>query len=203
MAARNHSFIIFDLIISMPINVEEIIKGCIDGDRKYQKQLYEHFASKMLGICMRYAKDKAEAEDMMQEGFVKVFMSIKNFRNEGNFEGWVKRIMVYNAINMFKIRKRKFRESLDSIDADGIVENNMIEIISAKEIVTLIQQMPEGYRLIFNLFAVEGYTHREISELLEISEGTSKSQYSRARQFMKAALTKHYKILNEPFREPK
>jgi len=182
---------------------EEIIKGCIDGNRIYQKQLYERFASKMLGICMRYAKDKAEAEDMMQEGFIKVFRSIQNFRNDGSFEGWVRRIMVYNAINMFKLRKRKFRESLDSEGADGTVENNVIEMISAKEIISLIQQMPEGYRVVFNLFAIEGYTHREIGEMLEISEGTSKSQYSRARQFMKAVLAKHYKILNEPFQEPK
>lgn len=182
---------------------EDIINGCIEGNRSSQYLLYERFASKMLGVCMRYARDKAEAEDMLQEGFVKVFMSIKNFRNEGNFEGWVRRIMIYTAINVFKHRSRKFKESLDSDGAEGVFDDHIISNISAKEIVALVQQMPEGYRMIFNLYAIEGYTHREIGEMMGIAEGTSKSQYSRARQYMKEVMLKHYKILNEPFQEPK
>lgn len=180
----------------------EVIKGCIEGKRLYQKKLYEHFASMMLGVCMRYAKDRAEAEDMLQEGFIKVFNNISRFKFEGSFEGWVRRIMIFTAINFFKHRSRKFQEELDAIDADAVFEDDIVSKIAAKEIIALVQQMPEGYRMVFNLYAIEGYTHREIGEMLNIAEGTSKSQYSRARQYMQAVLAKHYQILNEPFQEP-
>jgi RNA polymerase sigma-70 factor (ECF subfamily) len=107
--------------------------------------------------------------------------------------------MIFTAINWFKHRSRKFQEDLDQVGYDAPFEDDIVSRISAKEIVALVQQMPEGYRMVFNLYAVEGYTHREISELLGIAEGTSKSQYSRAKQYMQAALAKHYQILNEPF----
>jgi RNA polymerase sigma-70 factor (ECF subfamily) len=180
---------------------KDIIKECIEGKRLAQKCLYDHFAGKMLGVCMRYAKDRAEAEDMLQEGFIKVFQNITKFKNEGSFEGWVRRIMIFTAINWFKHRSRKFQEDLDVTGYDASFEDDIVGKISAKEIVALVQQMPEGYRMVFNLYAVEGYTHREISDLLGIAEGTSKSQYSRAKQYMQLALAKHYQILNEPFQE--
>lgn len=179
----------------------DIIRDCIDGKRLAQKCLYDHFASKMLGVCMRYAKDRAEAEDMLQEGFIKVFQNISKFKHEGSFEGWIRRIMIFTAINWFKHRSRKFQEDLDTEGYDAPFEDDIVSKISAKEIVALVQQMPEGYRMIFNLYAVEGYTHKEISQLMGIAEGTSKSQYSRAKQYMQAALAKHYHILNEPFQE--
>jgi RNA polymerase sigma-70 factor (ECF subfamily) len=181
----------------------DIIQGCIKGQRAYQQALYEQYASKMLGVCMRYARDKAEAEDMLQEGFVKVFQNITKFKFEGSFEGWIRRIMIFTAINIFKHRTRKFQEDLDRENYDISYNDFMIERISVKEIMVLVQQMPEGYRMVFNLYAIEGYTHKEIGQLLGIAEGTSKSQYSRARQHMQEVLAKHYKILNEPFQEPK
>lgn len=181
----------------------DIIYGCIKGQREYQQALYEQYSSKMLGVCMRYAKDKAEAEDMLQEGFIKVFQNINKFKFEGSFEGWVRRIMIFTAINMFKHRTRKFQEDLDKEYYDASYDDQMIERISVKEIMVLVQQMPEGYRMVFNLYAIEGYTHKEIGQMLGIAEGTSKSQYSRARQYMQDVLAKHYKILNEPFQEPK
>ena len=187
----------------MPIDEHDVIQGCIEGKRSRQKQLYEHFAGKMLGVCMRYAKDRAEAEDMLQEGFLKVFQGISKFKGEGSFEGWVRRVMVYNAINHYKHRSRKFQEDLDKEDIDAVYQDHILEKISAKEILALVQHMPEGYRLIFNLYAIEGYTHKEISEQLGIAVGTSKSQYSRAKQFMQGLLAKHYQILNEPFEEAK
>lgn len=190
-------------MISMLLTEVEMIKGCIDGNRICQRELYDRFASKMLGVCMRYAKDRAEAEDMLQEGFIKVFKNIANFRDEGSFEGWIRKIMIFTAINLFNQRKRKFKESLDNELYDIAIDDQVIEKIAAKEIVALVQQMPEGYRTIFNLYAVEGYTHREIGEMMNIAEGTSKSQYSRAKQYMQQALTKHYQILNEPFQEHK
>jgi RNA polymerase sigma factor (sigma-70 family) len=179
----------------------DIIRDCIDGKRLAQKCLYDHFASKMLGVCMRYAKDRAEAEDMLQEGFIKVFQNISKFKHEGSFEGWVRRIMIFTAINWFKHRSRKFQEDLDTEGYDAPFEDDIVSKIAAKEIVALVQQMPEGYRMIFNLYAVEGYTHKEIAQLMGIAEGTSKSQYSRAKQYMQASLAKHYQILNEPFQE--
>lgn len=185
----------------MSYNEADIIKGCIKNERQSQKMLYEHFAGKMLAVCMRYAKDRAEAEDMLQEGFLKVFQSIGNFKNEGSFEGWVRRIMVYNAINHFKHRSRKFKEDLDVQDYDAPFQDDIIAKISAKEILALVQHLPEGYRVIFNLYAVEGYTHKEISEKLGIAIGTSKSQYSRAKLHLQQLLAKHYQILNEPFEE--
>jgi RNA polymerase sigma factor (sigma-70 family) len=184
-------------------NEPDIIKGCLEGDRASQKALYEHYAGKMLGVCMRYAKDRAEAEDMLQEGFLKVFQGISKFKFEGSFEGWIRRIMVYNAINHYKHRSRKFQEDLDQEHYDAVFHDDILEKISAKEIVALIQHLPEGYRVIFNLYAIEGYSHKEIAEKLNIAVGTSKSQYSRAKQYMQGLLAKHYQILNEPFEEAK
>lgn len=182
---------------------KDMIQGCIDGKRACQKMLYDRFSSKMLGVCMRYAKDRAEAEDMLQEGFIKVFQNIARFKNEGSFEGWIRRIMVFTAINFFKHRSRKFQEDLDHEEADAPYHDGIVEKISAKEIIALVQQMPEGYRMIFNLYAVEGYTHKEISEITGVAVGTSKSQYARARAYMQQLLAKHFQILNEPFQEPK
>lgn len=181
----------------------DIIKGCIRQDRVYQKYLYETYASRMLGVCMRYARDKAEAEDMLQEGFVKVFQNISRFEHKGSFEGWIRRIMVFTAINYYKYRSRKFQEDLDAEPNDAPYSDDILDQITVKEILALIQQMPDGYRLIFNLFAIEGYSHKEIAEQLGIAVGTSKSQYARARAMMRSLVSKHYQILNEPFEEPK
>lgn len=187
----------------MQLSETDIILGCIKGDRKCQKLIYDRFAGKMLAVCMRYAKDRAEAEDMLQEGFVKVFLNIERFKHEGSFEGWVRRIMIFTAINLFKYRMRKFQEDLDQEHFDAPYQDDLIEKISVKELLALIQQMPEGYRMVFNLYAIEGYTHHEISQMMGIAEGTSKSQYARARAYMQQVIAKHYQILNEPFREPK
>ena len=181
----------------MLLGEEEMIKGCIDGSRICQRELYDRFASKMLGVCMRYAKDKAEAEDMLQEGFIKVFKSISSFRYEGSFEGWIRQIMVFTAINLFKQRKRKFKESLDTEMYDTAIDDQVIEKIAAKEIISLVQQMPEGYRTVFNLYAVEGYTHVEIGKLLGISDGTSRSQYARARILLVSWIEKFSSVLKK------
>jgi RNA polymerase sigma factor (sigma-70 family) len=200
----NQSFYYIDYRNIRPMLSEEenMINGCIDGKRSSQKMLYDRFAAKMLGVCMRYAKDRAEAEDMVQEGFIKIFQNIARFKHEGSFEGWIRRIMVFTAINFFKHRSRKFQEDLDQENYDAPFEDEIIEKISAKEIIALVQQLPDGYKLVFNLYAVEGYTHKEIGEILGIAIGTSKSQYARARAMMQQLLAKHYQILNEPFREP-
>lgn len=187
----------------MRFDEKHMIKGCINGERQWQRRLYDAYAAKMLGVCMRYAKDRSEAEDMLQEGFIKVFQNIEKFKFEGSFEGWIRRIMVFTAINTYKYRNRKFQEDFDREDHDVPYSDEIIDKISAKEIMMLMQHLPEGYRIVFNLYAIEGYTHKEIADMLHIAEGTSKSQYARARVYMQQLLAKHYKIVNEPFQEPK
>jgi RNA polymerase sigma factor (sigma-70 family) len=170
-----------------------MIEGCIRAERVYQKALYERYASKMLGVCMRYAESREEAEDMLQEGFIRVYQSITTYRKMGSFEGWVRRVMVFTAINMYKSRLRKYKEELMHEDFDQPVQDDMLDRISAREITSLIQMMPEGYRVIFNLFAVEGYSHKEIAEQLNIAVGTSKSQFARARAHLQQLIMKHTK----------
>lgn len=173
---------------------QDMIQGCIKGNLSSQKQLYEQYAGKMLAVCMRYAKDRSEAEDMLQEAFLKVFQNISKFKFEGSFEGWVRRIMIFSAINYYKQRSRKFKEDLDQQHVDVAYNEQIIDRISAKEIMELVQQMPEGYKLIFNLFAIEGFSHKEIAEELGIAIGTSKSQYARAKQYMQNLLAKYEHI---------
>lgn len=161
---------------------EEIIKSCVSGNTHAQKLLYDKYARVMMGICIRYAADKSEAEDMLQEGWIKVFRNMSAFRFEGSIEGWIKKIMVNTSLDYL----RKNKNHIHQIEISIVEENISSEItssdsLSAKELLKLIHQLPSGYRTIFNLFAIEGYSHKEIAEMLEISEGTSKSQYSRAR----------------------
>jgi RNA polymerase sigma-70 factor (ECF subfamily) len=143
-----------------------MIQGCKEGDRKAQKAFYDYFASKMLGVCMRYAKDRSEAEDMLQESFIKLYQSMHTYRGEGNFEGWVRRVVVFNAINLYKHRLRHFKENLDVQDYDAKYDDDIISKISVKEILAFVQQMPDGYRLIFNLYAVERLDEKSFKQAL-------------------------------------
>lgn len=176
---------------------DELIEGCLRGERRYQKALYEKYASRMLGVCLRYAEHREEAEDMMQEGFIKVFQSINTYEKRGSFEGWIRRVMVFTSINIYKSRLRNYKEEQMSEYYDEPVNEKVIDSLSAKEIVGLIQQLPEGYRVIFNLFAIEGYSHKEIAEQLGIAIGTSKSQFARARAYLQQLLLKQNKDLYE------
>jgi len=151
-----------------------------------QKQLYDCFAEQMLGVCYRYTKSVADAEDVLQDGFVKVFTHLHNYRNEGELGAWIRRIMVTTALNFLK-KHRNYRLDLSFSSEDAlhpVTENDAEVKMSAKELAELIRQLPTGYQTIFNLHAVEGYTHVEIGKLLGISEGTSRSQYSRSRSLL-------------------
>lgn len=176
---------------------DELIEGCLRGERRFQKALYEKYASRMLGVCLRYAEHREEAEDMLQEGFIKVFQSIGSYEKRGSFEGWIRRVMVFTSINIYKSRLRNYKEEQMSEYYDEPVNEKVIDSLSAKEIVGLIQQLPEGYRVIFNLFAVEGYSHKEIAEQLGIAIGTSKSQFARARVYLQQLVLKQNKDLYE------
>jgi len=158
------------------------------GEPRAQRQLYDAFAPKMYALCLRYSSGRLEAEDMLQEGFIKVFQNIHLFRNEGSLEGWMRRIFVTTVIE--NIRKRTFWQKLESsaIDREPETELSGFEYLSLKDLLKMIQGLSDGYRTVFNLYVIEGYGHAEIAKLLNISEGTSKSQLSRAKQILQKTL---------------
>jgi RNA polymerase sigma-70 factor (ECF subfamily) len=162
----------------------ELIQRCIHQDTLAQNELYRRFAGKMMAVCMRYARNRVDAQDILQDAFVKVFLNLKSFKGEGSFEGWIKRIMINTSLKHYK-KNLKFRNETDIEQAyDLAFDSHILSHISAGELMDKVQQMPDGYRTIFNLYAIEGFQHNEIGEMLGISEGTSKSQLSRARGFL-------------------
>jgi RNA polymerase sigma-70 factor (ECF subfamily) len=173
-------------IISLLQHEKKLIRRACSGRRDAQKALYDSYAPKMLALCQRYIKDAHFAEDVMIEGFVKVFRNLPGFRFEGSFEGWIRRIMVREAIDY--LRKRQFVVFDDTrVAEDGSVENNA-DPFQLEALEHLIDSLPEGYRLVFTLYAVEGYKHAEIAEVLGISENTSKSQLYKARKQLQERL---------------
>lgn len=177
---------------------EAILKGCLTNDAVAQRELYNKYSAKMLAVCYRYAHNREDAEDMLQEGFIKVFLQIHTFENRGAFEGWVRRIIVHTCINILK-KNKKFNESVDIIHANGIQvrEESIPAIIQAKQVVECIRLLPLGYRTVLNLYAIEGYSHREISGMLDIEESTSRSQYTRAKAMLEDILIRK-KIMQRP-----
>ena len=173
------------------INEYDLIAGCIRGEHKMQEELYKAFAPRMFTICLRYAGSYPEAEDMMQEGFIRAFSNLTKFRNEGSFEGWMRRIMVHSSIEYYR-KYHKMVQLVDIEDAAGYtsVDAQATSTLAANELMALIQQLAPGYRIVFNLYAIEGYSHREIAEITGISEGASKSQLSRARSVLKEQIVK-------------
>jgi RNA polymerase sigma factor (sigma-70 family) len=176
----------------MASNTELFIKDCIKGNTKAQKQLFDSYAPAMLGVCYRYTKSMADAEDVLQEGFVRVFKNLKQYRFEGELGAWIRRIMVNASLNFLKSNKRYRAEMVfDESPLHPVVEETPQIILQAKELAALIRQLPTGYQTIFNLHAVEGYTHVEIAAMLGINEGTSRSQYARARNLLSEWLLKY------------
>jgi RNA polymerase sigma factor (sigma-70 family) len=170
------------------LNEKELIKGCAKGERTAQKVFYDRYCRRLMAVCMRYARSVPEAEDMLQEGFVKIFNNLKSFRFESKLETWMTRIIINTALN----HQRQKLYLLPMVDADeaGLKEDENISLsdFHLSELMTMVQSLPDGCRIIFNLFAVEGYGHKEIGEMLGISEGTSKSQYNRAKSLLRAKL---------------
>lgn len=171
---------------------EELVKACIQNSQTAQVQLFKRFSRKMMGLCLRYADDSLEARDILQDGFIKVFNSLQTFQYAGSLEGWIRRIMVNTALDNYRRnRKRKYAVELDSEDAMELKEENAIaEEMTGEYLLRLVKALPEGYRLVFNMFAIEGYSHQEIADQLGISVNTSKSQYARARAYLQKALAK-------------
>jgi RNA polymerase sigma-70 factor (ECF subfamily) len=170
---------------------ETLVNECIDGNEKAQRLLFDRFSGKMLGVSMRYINDKEHAQDVLQDAFIKVFKNLKRFNKEGSFEGWIRRIVVNTALDeLRKMKKRRNDIELDDSFVQVSFNNFTEERLQAESLLKLVQGLPDGYRTVFNLFAIEGYSHKEIAEKLNISENTSKSQYSRARTAMKEILKK-------------
>ena len=171
----------------------ELIQGCKNNDRKYQELLYRKFAKKMYGICLSYAKDRSMAQEILQDGFVKVFKKIDTFKEQGPLEGWIRRIITNTALDHLR-KKSKLYEFIDDNKEveEERMDNSILENINADGIFSMIKQLPEGAKAVFNLYAVEGYSHKEIAEKLEITEGTSKSQFKRARSLLKTLLRDLY-----------
>lgn len=170
-----------------------LVKECLKNNRVSQKQLYNQFAEVMLGVCYRYTKSLADAEDVLQEGFVRVFKNLHQYRFDGELGAWIRRVMVTTALNYLK-RNAKYQNdpAFEKLDMHPVTDDNPEIKLNTKELASLIQQLPAGYQAIFNLHAVEGYTHVEIGKLLGITDGTSRSQYARARALMITWVKKYY-----------
>jgi RNA polymerase sigma factor (sigma-70 family) len=173
------------------MNEESLIKACVAKDPKGQRLLFDTYAPKMLSVCMRYIKDRERAEDVLQDTFVKVFQNIHKFKLEGSLEGWIRRIAVNTALD--QIRKDKKHQTdleLDNVAFELPELSHTVEKLQAEYLLKLVQALPDGYRMVFNLYAIEGYNHKEIAEMMSITESTSKSQYSRAKNAIREVLEK-------------
>ena len=168
---------------------DELVDGCLKKDVKAQKILFQRFAPKMMGVCLRYANSSIEAEDMLQEGLIKVFEKLNMYSGKGSLEGWVRRIVVNTALDILrKNKKMKFNTSIDDVEFTLKKEQYIIEGLTANELMKILQTIPVGYRTVFNMYAIEGYSHKEIAKELDISVSTSKSQLSRARSVLKGII---------------
>lgn len=163
---------------------KELIFACLKGDRQAQKSIFHMYAGKMMGVCMRYSKTRQEAEDMLQEGFIKVFTHLEDFGHEGSFEGWMRKIMINTTLkNNLKKQIQVEELNIETTREDGS-EPEIFSHLSEEELVKIISELPEGYKMVFNLYAIEGYSHKEIGEMLQIEESTSRSQLVKARRML-------------------
>ncbi len=177
------------LLLKKTLNIDTIVQGCQANQPKYQRMLYEQFAGKLMGICIRYCRNEELAKDALQESFVKIFTKIDGFKNESNIATWMTRIAINTTLNHLRQGKRyQFIDDNENlahtIENLHDVDTDSLEKLSQGELIKMLQELPDGYRIVFNMFAVEGYTHKEIADTLGINEGTSKSQLNRARKHL-------------------
>jgi RNA polymerase sigma factor (sigma-70 family) len=172
-------------------NEQELVTGCKKRNRHAQQQLYTTYSGKMYALCSRYVKSSMEAEDVLVTAFTKVFDKIDQFKNEGSFEGWIRRIVVNEALTWLRKNRSMYLETnLEKADREPDY-NQLGDHLEAQDLLKMVQQLPNGYQLVFNLYAIDGYSHKEIAEQLNISENTSKSQLSRARVYLQKLLVQH------------
>lgn len=167
-------------------DIVNIIKGCLAGSRRDQELLYRRHAAKLYAVCLQYSGNDDEARDILQEGFIKIFENLIHYKNEGSFEGWMRRIVVNTALEKYRSKHNLYRvDDIDSIpEPDAAPETDDYSGLEAGDLLMIIRDLPPKYRMVFNLYAIEGYSHKEISQMINISEGTSKSNLSRARMIL-------------------
>jgi len=163
----------------------DLIQGCLNGNRQMQEFLYKKFSPKMYGVCLRYAGNTEDANDILQEGFIKIFKNIGKFRSEGSFEGWIRRIFVNTSIEHF--RKKVKLYNVTEVQENTIEDKELdaLDLLDAKDIISIVNELSPGYKAVFNMHIIEGYSHKEIAGILGITEGTSKSQLARAKGVLK------------------
>jgi len=163
--------------------IKNIIIGCLKGNRRDQELLYRRHAARLYAVCLQYSGNDEEARDILQEGFIKIFENLMHYKHEGSFEGWMRRIMVNTALERFRNKYNLYRvDDIDQIpEPDAEPDNEDYSGLEAVDLLGIIRELPPKYRVVFNLYAIEGYSHKEISKMVNISEGTSKSNLSRAR----------------------
>ena len=175
-------------VINLHQEENELIQLAVENNRKAQQMIYTQFSPKMLSVCRQYIKDIHQAEDIMITAFMKVFVNLKNFQHNGSFEGWIRRIMVNECISFIRVEKKlKYSEDVTYFEESF---NNIESQFSIDDIQFLIDSLPDGYKMVFNLYAIEGYKHQEIASMLGINEGTSKSQLSHARKMLQGQINK-------------
>jgi RNA polymerase sigma-70 factor (ECF subfamily) len=167
---------------------EELLQGCMENRKQAQRNLFDKYVKVMMGVCLRYADRYEEAQDIVQDGFIKVFKKIGTFSGKGSLEGWIRRIMVNTALDHLRSNKERFNIQVEQIQYKLKKEQEIEGKLQADALLKIIQTLPTGYRTVFNLYAIEGYSHKEIADQLDISENTSKSQYSRARALLQKKL---------------
>jgi RNA polymerase sigma factor (sigma-70 family) len=174
-------------------DIKKIIKGCLAGDRRDQEILYRRHSAKLYGVCLQYSGNDEEARDILQEGFIKIFENLHNYKHEGSFEGWIRRIVVNTALEKFRSRHNLFRvDDIDTIqEPEAEPDTEDYSGLQAVDLLYIIRELPPKYRMVFNLYAIEGYSHKEIGEMMKISEGTSKSNLSRARNILQRRVSSY------------
>lgn len=180
---------------------KKLIEGCRRGKRKCQQQLYEHYSKKMFAVCLRYAKSRLDAEDILQEAFIKVFANIERFRGECPLKQWIKRIVINTALKHNRSKLYQY-PAKDILELENYLPDKDITLsnFNFNELLKLIQQLPDGCQAIFNLYAIEGYPHKEIAQMLDISEGTSKSQYARAKALLQKMIEQEEEVTYEQYK---
>ena len=181
---------------------QELVKGCLRNSRLHQQALYERYSSKMFAVCLRYAPDRMLAEDFLQEGFVKVFTRLDQFNGQGSLEGWVRRVMVNTALQYLRSQKNAPQEvDIEHSQHVSNGDSGVLDSLAVEELTKMVQKLPTGYRMVFNMYVIEEYTHKEIAAELGITEGTSKSQLARARGLLQKMIKKNENISHTQFVE--
>ncbi len=173
----------------------ELIRGCLRGSAQCQRELYERFAGKMFAVCLRYARTREDAADILQDGFMKVFAKLEQFQFQGSFEGWVRRVMVNTALRAYQKQRYDFELTGFERLPETPVDPDAVALLSEAELLNLVRNLPDGYRAVFNLVAIEGYSHAEAADLLGIQESTSRSQLTKARRYLEIEVGKLEKII--------